>query len=127
MVGTGRFELPTPRTPSECSTRLSHVPTAKRSHARYLLRTRGYSHFTSAAARGHPRRRGSSHASSPPSRARLGAASLAFRSEFGRGLGAFAEEIVLHLLRDELLVLLAPGLQAIFVQQHLLQIAPLGP
>ena len=28
MVGTGRFELPTPRTPSECSTRLSHVPTA---------------------------------------------------------------------------------------------------
>src|SRR5271157_1683046 len=26
LVGTGRFELPTPRTPSECSTRLSHVP-----------------------------------------------------------------------------------------------------
>ena len=30
MVGTGRFELPTPRTPSECSTRLSHVPTSER-------------------------------------------------------------------------------------------------
>ena len=30
MVGTGRFELPTPRTPSECSTRLSHVPTRLR-------------------------------------------------------------------------------------------------
>src|SRR5258708_8370641 len=29
MGGTGRFELPTPRTPSECSTRLSHVPTRK--------------------------------------------------------------------------------------------------
>src|SRR5947208_8330136 len=29
LVGTGRFELPTPRTPSECSTRLSHVPTAR--------------------------------------------------------------------------------------------------
>src|SRR5712692_3089283 len=29
LVGTGRFELPTPRTPSECSTRLSHVPTRK--------------------------------------------------------------------------------------------------
>src|SRR5271156_2947056 len=29
MVGTGRFELPTPRTPSDCSTRLSHVPTGK--------------------------------------------------------------------------------------------------
>src|SRR5437868_14766159 len=27
MVGTGRFELPTPRTPSESSTRRSHVPT----------------------------------------------------------------------------------------------------
>ena len=27
MVGMGRFELPTPRTPSECSTRLSHIPT----------------------------------------------------------------------------------------------------
>src|SRR5664279_1623527 len=27
MVGTGRCERPTPRTPSECSTRLSHVPT----------------------------------------------------------------------------------------------------
>jgi integrase len=30
MVGTGRFELPTPRTPSECSTRLSHVPTGRK-------------------------------------------------------------------------------------------------
>jgi hypothetical protein len=30
MVGTGRFELPTPRTPSECSTRLSHVPTNRK-------------------------------------------------------------------------------------------------
>jgi toxin ParE1/3/4 len=29
LVGTGRFELPTPRTPSECSTRLSHVPTER--------------------------------------------------------------------------------------------------
>ena len=29
MVGTARFELATPRTPSECSTRLSHVPTRK--------------------------------------------------------------------------------------------------
>jgi len=27
LVGTARFELATPRTPSECSTRLSHVPT----------------------------------------------------------------------------------------------------
>src|SRR5579859_2318297 len=35
LVGTGRFELPTPRTPSECSTRLSHVPTGRnRPHPR---------------------------------------------------------------------------------------------
>src|ERR1700735_1040202 len=34
MVGRGRFELPTPRTPSECSTRLSHVPTRKDSTER---------------------------------------------------------------------------------------------
>ena len=33
MVGTGRFELPTPRTPSECSTRLSHVPTEEEREA----------------------------------------------------------------------------------------------
>jgi hypothetical protein len=34
LVGTGRFELPTPRTPSECSTRLSHVPTIRKSAVR---------------------------------------------------------------------------------------------
>ena len=34
MVGTGRFELPTPRTPSECSTRLSHVPTGRNPRSR---------------------------------------------------------------------------------------------
>src|SRR3954449_9991659 len=33
LVGTGRFELPTPRTPSECSTRLSHVPTSQKKAA----------------------------------------------------------------------------------------------
>src|ERR1700683_2489405 len=38
MVGTGRFELPTPRTPSECSTRLSHVPTRKEPAASHLQR-----------------------------------------------------------------------------------------
>jgi hypothetical protein len=46
MVGTGRFELPTPRTPSECSTRLSHVPTRKDSASSISLRLpnqqRGY-------------------------------------------------------------------------------------
>ena len=36
MVGTGRFELPTPRTPSECSTRLSHVPTRGKALFRQL-------------------------------------------------------------------------------------------
>jgi hypothetical protein len=36
LVGTGRFELPTPRTPSECSTRLSHVPTGRNSQLQSL-------------------------------------------------------------------------------------------
>src|SRR5260370_41359097 len=33
MVGTGRFGLPTPRTPREGSTRLSHVPTRRENFA----------------------------------------------------------------------------------------------
>src|ERR1035437_1150156 len=46
MVGTCRFELPAPRTPSECSTRLIHVPTQSSLLARepalgsYLVYTR---------------------------------------------------------------------------------------
>jgi hypothetical protein len=42
MVGTGRFELPTPRTPSECSTRLSHVPTQIRTERSEGVRRRFY-------------------------------------------------------------------------------------
>src|SRR5437016_12018864 len=44
LVGTGRFELPTPRTPSECSTRLSHVPTRRKPRA--MARNRGNDNFT---------------------------------------------------------------------------------
>src|SRR5207237_1645944 len=44
LVGTGRFELPTPRTPSECSTRLSHVPTRRKLRA--MARNRGNHNFT---------------------------------------------------------------------------------
>src|SRR5271157_1844053 len=47
MVGTGRFELPTPRTPSECSTRLSHVPTQSSRFAA-ANRLRGLDQFTPA-------------------------------------------------------------------------------
>ena len=48
MVGMGRFELPTPRTPSECSTRLSHIPTvygagAPRGSCNFTLRVEGRS------------------------------------------------------------------------------------
>ena len=50
MVGTGRFELPTPRTPSECSTRLSHVPTQSRRFA-WANRLWGPDQFTPAAPR----------------------------------------------------------------------------
>jgi hypothetical protein len=53
MVGTGRFELPTPRTPSECSTRLSHVPTRKEPAASHLQRmgfTQGFYHLPRSLA-----------------------------------------------------------------------------
>src|SRR5271157_85166 len=42
-------------------------------------------------------------------------------------LSAFAEEIGIHLLHDELLVLFLPGLQAVFVEQHLHVFLPLLP
>src|SRR3954465_6516966 len=43
--GTGRFELPTPRTPSECSTRLSHVPTRTFNAVQGAQRTYGVNQF----------------------------------------------------------------------------------
>jgi hypothetical protein len=54
LVGTGRFELPTPRTPSECSTRLSHVPTRKEpaaSHPQRMGLTRGFYHLRGSLVR----------------------------------------------------------------------------
>jgi hypothetical protein len=52
LVGTGRFELPTPRTPSECSTRLSHVPTRRKPllHRSGWGLTRGFYHQRGAFA-----------------------------------------------------------------------------
>jgi hypothetical protein len=50
MVGTGRFELPTPRTPSECSTRLSHVPTQIRTERSEGVRNRFYHRKRTKAA-----------------------------------------------------------------------------
>ena len=47
MVGTARFELATPRTPSECSNRLSHVPTVFATQVRNV----GYVYCTAKAAR----------------------------------------------------------------------------
>ena len=38
-----------------------------------------------------------------------------------------AEKELLHLLHQELLGLRGPGLQAVFVQKHLLAVDPLGP
>src|ERR1700734_701720 len=49
------------------------------------------------------------------------------RDEFLGLLGAFTEEIGFRLLDDELLVLLLPGLQAIFIEQHLHVLLPLLP
>src|ERR1035437_9915196 len=52
---------------------------------------------------------------------------LARRNEILGLLRALAEEISIHLLHDEFLVFLLPGLQAIFVEQHLHVFLPLLP
>jgi len=45
-----------------------------------------------------------------------------------RGLGrTFAEEKLLHLLHDNFLILLARGVQTIFVEQHFAMLHPLSP
>ena len=46
---------------------------------------------------------------------------------FGGTRGAFAEEELLHLLHDDFLILLAGGVQAIFVEQHFAVLHPLAP
>src|ERR1700722_12591611 len=97
MVGTGRFELPTPRTPSECSTRLSHVPTRQK-----LL-----NQFTGQRVYQH---------AYPAQKPKL----VAGWNIFLRQCGAFAEEILCHLLYKEFLCLRRPGLETVFIEQHLL-------
>src|SRR3974390_2556312 len=49
------------------------------------------------------------------------------RHVIGWRLCAFAEEVGLHLLHDEFLVLFLPGLQAVFVEEHLHVLLPLLP
>src|SRR5690348_3334244 len=100
MVGTGRFELPTPRTPSECSTRLSHVPTTRVTELVYMKR-----------------------------RARCPASSTLFAggNVFLRQHHAVSKKEPLHLLGQKLLRLRSPRLQSILVQQHLLVLGPVVP
>jgi hypothetical protein len=67
LVGTGRFELPTPRTPSECSTRLSHVPTeeVRVNMVRMGLTSEFYTTSQAYAAFGVGRRRKSNYSVRP--------------------------------------------------------------
>src|ERR1035441_9068325 len=53
--------------------------------------------------------------------------SMRWRDVFGGMRRPFAEEKLLHLLHDDFLVLLARGVQAIFVEQHLAVLHPLAP
>jgi hypothetical protein len=46
---------------------------------------------------------------------------------FLREVGALAEEILIHLLDKKLLGLGCPGLEAVFVEQHLLVLEPFSP
>src|SRR5581483_7367381 len=117
MVGTGRFELPTPRTPSECSTRLSHVPTR-------LSRPRESRLWGLASV--YTRR---FHRMSPNARdmQRPLFGLVRGRDVLAGQRGSGAEEELLHLLDKELLRLGRPGLQTVLVQQHLLAFHPLVP
>src|SRR5215813_11764624 len=117
LVGTGRFELPTPRTPSECSTRLSHVPTIEdplsrnrglqRKGLRKIIALRSLAFWTDKSA--------------------LRLLLLRWWDVLFGQLRPGAEEILLHLLHQKLLGLGLPRLQAIFVQQHLGVFGPHPP
>src|SRR5580704_5590001 len=107
MVGTGRFELPTPRTPSECSTRLSHVPTEK-----YLLSV----HDCGRCLERHPARPSSDQ------NGLMGRRDILFGQR-----RSFTKEVFLHLLHQKLLRFPGPGLQTVSVQQHFLPLDPLRP
>ena len=133
MVGMGRFELPTPRTPSECSTRLSHIPTVFQ-----CRRTRGGK--TILAPGGRWRKTARRHWSQLPTdptanrapgpcrwQPRAQSIRRLLRLVTLRSLAAGAEEVLLHLLHDEVLVLLFPRLQTILIEQHLHVVLPVGP
>jgi len=49
------------------------------------------------------------------------------RNVFGGTRGPLAEEELFHLFDDDFLVLLAGGVEAIFVEQHLAMLHPLAP
>src|ERR1700681_3712551 len=49
------------------------------------------------------------------------------RDVFSGAGRAFSEEKLLHLLHDDLLILLARRIQAILIQQHLAMLHPLAP
>src|ERR1035437_6261676 len=141
MVGTGRFELPTPRTPSECSTRLSHVPTQSSRlggagfgvlislHQPGLVCLRPPSESPRASHRpaATSSRRGANPHCTPASASPRPPLSMRRRNEFLRQRRACTEEKLLHLLHQELLCLRSPGLQPVLVQQHLLPVHPLAP
>ena len=95
MVGTGRFELPTPRTPSECSTRLSHVPTTGVLQALVYMRNRTEIRCQSPV---------------------FEASSVARWDVFLRQVGTLTKEVLRHLFDQEFLGLRGPRLEAVFVE-----------
>src|SRR6266851_2059318 len=109
MVGTTRFELATSPTPRVRSTRLSHVPTVFARQPRRV--TAGYVAVLSV------------HELCGPNPLCLVGGGYVF---LGQG-AAFAEEEVVHLLHEELLGFAGPGLEAVFIQKHLLALYPLAP
>jgi hypothetical protein len=113
MVGTGRFELPTPHTPSECSTRLSHVPTRTSSSYECIPAPHRWSwRYRALRTMLHSGQRA---AGGGPWLPRL----FGWRHVVLREPGALTEEVMLHLLHQKLLRLRRPRLQTVFVRPRL--------
>ena len=105
LVGTSRFELLTPRTPSECSTRLSHVPTLVRAGTGVPRRV--VSVYRTDLLQPRPCAQPKRH-----NRRQVGGQLRRWRNVFRRRRAARAEKELLHLLDQELLGVRRPWLQA---------------
>src|SRR5664279_1743027 len=131
MVGTTGFEPATSPTPRVRSTRLSHVPTLAELREGLPKCTRRQGYPTSAPPRGGDGLAEVVRQSPGKAKARPVPSPRSWlcgrRYVFLGLLATRTEEKLIHLFDEEALSFLGPGLQTVFVQQHLLVIHPLAP